>query len=153
MHLPTASFRTLPTSGQQWDEHPGSSFQLQREGQTKVTKEIKKPRGPKGLQRLRPSPASTLPESGTCPGHRPMLASVTPPLQRTEPSEGPCLCTQTHSFMLLVLAVPRPRLDSESSFRLQPLVIFCCLLPDLRFWTQVLRSTELLHHSLSFWPF
>ena len=35
LHLPTASFQTLPSSGQQWSEHPGSSFRLQREGQTK----------------------------------------------------------------------------------------------------------------------
>ena len=153
LHLPTASFQTLSTSGQQWYEHPGSSFRLQREGQTKVTKEIKKPSRQKGLQGLRPSPSSTPPQSGTSAGHRRMLASLTPILQRREPSEGPRLCPQPHSFMLLVLAAPRPLLDFECSLQLQPLIIFCCLLPDLRFWTRVLRLTELLHHSLSFWPF
>ena len=66
---------------------------------------------------------------------------------------GPCLCAQPHSFMLLGLAVPAQLLDSESSCQLQHLVFFCCLLPDLRLWTQLLGLTEPLHHSLRFWPF
>lgn len=59
---------------------------------------------------------------------------------------GPCLCAQPHSFMLLGLVVPGQLVDSESSCQLQRLVFFCSLLPDLRLWTQ------LLHHSLRFWP-
>ena len=152
LHSPTASFQTLPTSGQQWDEHPGSSFRLQREGQTKVTKDI--------------SQVDRKACRASDPAHPPLRLNqehplVTdacwpawhPTLQRREPSEGPRLCPQPHSFMLRVLAAPRPLLDSECSLRPQPLIIFCCLLPDLRFWTRVLRLTELLHHSLSFWPF
>lgn len=97
-HLPAASLQTLRTFRQQHDwqavSHLGTSTpvrSLWSEGQTKMTKDLKKPRRPKGLWSLRPShPPHCL--SQECPQAQPLLqvcaASPSMPLQRMEHGEG-----------------------------------------------------------------